>query len=178
MCIEPDIVKFCYSDTPCLNHQTIKKSIMATEGSTIKDRVRENTPDETNMMIDNELLERTDRYQNLSISAIESRLNKIQNEWDIERALEVNASSLALAGLLFGTIFSRKWYLLSFAVAGFLLQHGTQGWCPPLPLLRRLGFRTRAEIDEEIFVLKTLRGDFEKITPSSAPVEILTSYRR
>ncbi|WP_407921819.1 hypothetical protein, partial [Corallococcus sp. AB049A] len=30
-------------------------------------------------------------------------------------------------------------------MGSFLLQHGLQGWCPPLPLLRRLGLRTRGE---------------------------------
>jgi len=34
------------------------------------------------------------------------------------------------------------------------LQHGLQGWCPPLPLLRRLGIRTRGEIDREKYALK------------------------
>lgn len=151
---------------------------MATTGTSISDRVRENTPDQTNMMIDEEILERTDRYQNLSISEINSRLDKIQNELDIERALEVNASSLALTGILLGTILSRKWYFLTFVVTGFLLQHSMQGWGRPLPLLRRFGFRTRAEIDEEIFALKTLRGDFDNINSSSSPAEILMSHRR
>ena len=31
----------------------------------------------------------------------------------------------------------------------FLLQHALQGWCPPVPILRRQGFRTRHEIDAE-----------------------------
>lgn len=34
-----------------------------------------------------------------------------------------------------------------------LLQHGLQGWCPPLPVLRRLGVRTRGEIDREKYAL-------------------------
>ncbi|HLN55561.1 MAG TPA: YgaP-like transmembrane domain [Bacteroidales bacterium] len=151
---------------------------MATEGTTIRDRVRENTPDETNMKMDEKLMERTDRYQNLSVSEINTRLDKVQNEWDIERALEVNLSSLALTGLVFGTIFSKKWYMMTLVVAGFLLQHGIQGWCPPLTLLRKLGFRTRSEIDEEIYALKTLRGDFDNINSSSAPIQILASFRR
>ncbi len=150
---------------------------MATEGTTIRDRVRENTPGGQNQEIDEKLTESVDRYQNLSADEINQRLVKLQNEWDIERALEVNASSLALTGIIFGALFSRKWYLMTFVVAGFLLQHGIQGWCPPLTLLRKLGFRTRAEIDEEIYALKTLRGDFDKIDSNSSPAEILTSFR-
>jgi hypothetical protein len=46
-------------------------------------------------------------------------------------------------------------------VAGFLLQHAVQGWCPPVPVFRRLGFRTQTEIDYERYALKVLRGDFQ-----------------
>jgi hypothetical protein len=35
------------------------------------------------------------------------------------------------------------------SASGFLLQHALQGWCPPVPLLRQLGFRTSYEIEEE-----------------------------
>ena len=46
-------------------------------------------------------------------------------------------------------------------MTGFLFQHAVQGWCPPIPILRRLGFRTSYEIEEERAALKALRGDFE-----------------
>ncbi len=46
-------------------------------------------------------------------------------------------------------------------VSGFLFQHAIEGWCPPVPILRRLGFRTSYEIDEERQALKALRGDFD-----------------
>ena len=58
----------------------------------------------------------------------------------------------------------RRFYLLPAAVAGFLLQHAVQGWCPPVPVFRRLGFRTAAEIDEERYALKALRGDFRGVS--------------
>lgn len=54
-------------------------------------------------------------------------------------------------------------------VAGFLLQHALQGWCPPLPVFRRLGFRTQAEIERERYALKALRGDFDKVTEAMQP---------
>lgn len=59
------------------------------------------------------------------------------------------------------------------AVAGFLLQHAIQGWCPPVPVLRRLGFRTQREIDDERAVLKARRGDFEQVRdmPSRRAIE-------
>ncbi len=53
------------------------------------------------------------------------------------------------------------------AVAGFLFQHAVQGWCPPVPLFRRLGFRTAREIDHERYALKALRGDFRRLEHGS-----------
>lgn len=100
---------------------------------------------------------------------IDQRLAELEREWDIERTLEVNGSILALAGLFLGATSSRKWFLLPVGVVSFCLQHALQGWCPPLPLFRRLGIRTQREIDEERFALKALRGDFEDL-PSSAAI--------
>ena len=57
----------------------------------------------------------------------------------------------------------KKWLLLSGVVLGFLFQHAVQGWCPPVPLLRQLGIRTRGEIDREKYALKALRGDFDHL---------------
>ena len=91
---------------------------------------------------------------------IDERISQLQREWDIERTLEANAASVFLAGLGLGLFVDRRFFLLSAAVAGFLLQHALQGWCPPLPLLRRLGLRTSAEIHDEIIALRILRGDF------------------
>jgi len=47
-------------------------------------------------------------------------------------------------------------------VLPFLFQHAVQGWCPPVPVFRWLGVRTRQEIDEEKYALKVLRGDFDR----------------
>jgi hypothetical protein len=74
----------------------------------------------------------------------------------VVRALEVNASTLASTGLLLGVTVNRKWLVLPGVVLSFLLQHGLQGWCPPLPILRRSGVRTRGEIDREKYELKAL----------------------
>jgi hypothetical protein len=41
-----------------------------------------------------------------------------------------------------------------------MMQHVLQGWCPPLPLFRRAGFRTCEEIQIERAALKAVRGDF------------------
>jgi hypothetical protein len=57
---------------------------------------------------------------------------------------------------------NRKWLLLPATVLGFFMQHALQGWCPPLPALRRLGVRTTKEIAAERNALKIIRGDYEK----------------
>jgi len=91
---------------------------------------------------------------------IDERIRELEHEWDIERTLEANAAIVALAGLTLGLTVDRRFFAIPAAVAGFLLQHALQGWCPPLPILRRLGVRTSAEIHQEIIALRILRGDF------------------
>ena len=90
-------------------------------------------------------------------AAIERRLDELDREWDIERALEANAATVALIGLGLGATVNRKWFLFPAVVAGFLLQHAVQGWCPPVPVLRRLGFRTQGEIEYERDLLRAVR---------------------
>jgi hypothetical protein len=65
-------------------------------------------------------------------------------------------------GLGLGVFKDRRWLAIPALVQGFFLMHALQGWCPPLPVLRRLGFRTVMEIDRERNALKALRGDFAK----------------
>jgi hypothetical protein len=98
---------------------------------------------------------------------IQRRLAELDEEWDIERAIQANAASLALAGTVLSLVHDRRWAVLPLAVTGFLLQHATQGWCPPVPVLRALGFRTPLEIERERHALKAIRGDFENL-PSGA----------
>jgi hypothetical protein len=124
--------------------------------NTNTDRVRRVTPRELNEQIDRQTDINIRRYADGSTGAILNRIEMLDREWDIERVLEVNASTLALTGLVLGLTGNRKWLLVPGIVLPFLLQHGLQGWCPPLPLLRRLGFRTRGEIDREKYELLSL----------------------
>jgi len=75
----------------------------------------------------------------------------------------MNASTLAFMGLVLGVTRNRKWLFIPGVVLPFLFQHAVQGWCPPLPIMRRLGVRSRQEIDREKYALKALRGDFANI---------------
>lgn len=126
-------------------------------------RVPEHTADRINDWIRRQTEENVARHAAAGPEAIDRRLVELDREWDIERTLEANAATVALVGLGLGTFVNRRFYWLPAAVAGFLLQHAVQGWCPPVPVFRRLGFRTASEIDEERYALKALRGDFRDV---------------
>jgi hypothetical protein len=86
------------------------------------------------------------------------RLRELDAEWDIERVLEANASTVAFTGIVLGATMDKRWLLLPALVTAFLFQHAIQGWCPPLPVLRRLGFRTSREIDDERAALRGIQA--------------------
>jgi hypothetical protein len=128
------------------------------------DRVPLNTADEVNCEIRRQTEASVARYAAAGNTAIEQRLRELDAEWDIERTLEANAASVVLLGLGLGAFVDRRFFALNAVVGGFLLQHALQGWCPPVPIFRRLGFRTQPEIEQERYALKALRGDFREVT--------------
>ena len=127
------------------------------------DRIRARTKPRVNERIDEKTIEHLCNYVGQSTETISRRIDELDREWDIERWLEANASSLAFGGLVLGVTVNRKWLWLPALVLPFLLMHATRGWCPPVPVMRRLGVRTRREIDAEKYALKLLRGDFDGI---------------
>ncbi len=127
------------------------------------DRIRAHTNPEILAQIDARIEESILLYSTRSHGEISARIEALEKEWDLERYLQTNASALAFSGLILGLTRGRKWFFLTGGVLAFLFQHATQGWCPPVPLLRRLGVRTRGEIDREKFALKALRGDFNQM---------------
>jgi hypothetical protein len=122
-------------------------------------RVERSTADDINRAIEAATRRRLAWYADRT-TEIGGRLAALDREWDVERTLEANAATLSLLGGALGATRSRMWFLLPFGVAAFLLQHAVQGWCPPLPVLRRMGFRTAREIERERTALRLLRGDF------------------
>lgn len=134
------------------------------------DRVPAQTADSDNERIECQTRENVARYST-SKRKIEQRIRKLDREWDIERTLEANAASVALLGLGLGAFVNRKFFALPAIVAGFLLQHALQGWCPPLPVFRKLGFRTQTEIEQERYALKAIRGDFDSVGDVDEAVE-------
>lgn len=132
-------------------------------------RVPEQTSEEINRRIREQIRSNVMLYGCCNSEMIDQRLRELDEEWDIERALQLNASALATLLVASGLFGRKRWLLLAGAVTGFLAQHAWQGWCPPVKLLRRLGFRTRREIDEERYALKVLRGDFEGLAADGNP---------
>lgn len=120
------------------------------------DRVRRSTATHLNEKIDRQTKSNIQSYTNSNQATIQNRIAELDAEWDVERVLEVSASTLALTGLVLGITVNKKWLAVPAVVLSFLFQHGVQGWCPPLPVLRRLGIRTRGEIDTEKFELMGL----------------------
>jgi hypothetical protein len=131
-------------------------------------RVENNTPSALNRRVHKRTVESLRQALDGGPRAIEQRLQELDREWDIERALQVGASSLVLTGIGLSLTADRRWLGLSGVVAGFLIQHAVQGWCPPLPLFRALGFRTVREIEHERNALKGARGDFEALDVAKA----------
>lgn len=125
-------------------------------------RVPEHTSDNVNRRIREQTERNVARIAAEGPAAVARRLAELDREWDIERTLEGNAATVILIGSALGAFVDRRFFVLPAVVAGFLLQHAVQGWCPPLPIFRRAGVRTAAEIDHERDSLKVLLRDFQQ----------------
>jgi hypothetical protein len=119
-----------------------------------QDRVRNRTADKVNQKIDKCTEKNIERYSNQGRDVVRNRIEKLNEELDVEQALQLTSAANVLVGIGLGLTVNKKWLLLSAISSAFLIQHSLQGWCPPLPVFRRLGVRTRVEINEEIEALK------------------------
>ena len=138
-------------------------------------RVADNTAEEVNARIRHQTEESVSCFASAGPVEIDRRLAELDQEWDLERVVEIGAPSVTLLWLLLGTNVNRKLLAIAALVQGFVILHALQGWFPVLPIFRRLGFRTSAEIDEERNALKALRGDFREV---SSPAKALEAVRR
>jgi hypothetical protein len=117
------------------------------------DRVRRHSSHRVNARIDAEL--RASALHRLTPEGARAKLTLLDREWDLDRA--VMATFAVLGGTSFAlglrSIRARRkanaWLALLGTQLGFLLAHAVVGWCPPVPVLRRLGFRTAREIEAE-----------------------------
>ena len=130
------------------------------------ERVREVSKTDVNAHIDNLILFNLEYYRSEGKAAIDKRIEELDREWDIERTLEMNAAAFALTGSILAAVVNKRWLILPAVVSAFLAQHAVQGWCPPVLWFRKMGVRTRPEIDREKYALKALRGDFAEVAGS------------
>lgn len=127
------------------------------------ERIEANTAPEVNRRIEEQSHINVLGYAAQGNDAISERIEELDSEWHIERALLTGAGINVLFGVLMGTFVNRKWFYWPAVVGSFMLQHTLQGWCPPLIPLRHNGVRTRQEIEREKTALRILRGDFEDV---------------
>ena len=122
-------------------------------------RVSLHTKEEINKKIQETTQRNIEYYKSKSNEEIIARIESLDKEWDIERVLETNAASMILLSSFLSLATRKKhWAIFTGIISGFLLQHALQGWCPPLPLFRRMGVRTSLEINEEKTNLKALNN--------------------
>lgn len=113
-----------------------------------RDRVRLHTSQESNEKIDQQTVCNILNNSTLAKDQILNRLKELNQEWDIDRALMANFAIIGGAALLRG-FFKRKALGMLTIQMSFMLYHAVKGWCPPLPVFRKLGFRTKSEIEAE-----------------------------
>lgn len=147
------------------------------------DPVRGHSSRRLTQRLDRERLDRIRRFATSPSAKVTDHLYSLDKEWDIERRLEANAASIMLISTALAATHSKRWLILSAVVPGFLLQHAIQGWCPPIEVFRRLGSRSRNEIDAERTAIKALRGDFagqseEAAAPDAAERALEAAGRR
>jgi hypothetical protein len=122
--------------------------------------VTSHTPAFINDRIQRQIAANIDYYREAGREAIETRLAELEEEWDVERVLEIQAAGLTVLSALLG-LRKRRWLLVSGLAGFFLLFHALEGWAPQLPVLRRLGIRTSHEIDQERYALMRIRDEHE-----------------
>lgn len=100
-------------------------------------------------------------------SELGRRIAELDEEWDVGRVLQVVTSGATIASFWMSLSKTRLFLLVPLVLAGGALHHGLTGQSPALDLARRLGFRTRDEIEAERVALQALRGDFADAGPTA-----------
>lgn len=129
------------------------------------DRVRDHSAQKVNENIAMMTRAHAEESVRQGPQAIVRRLTELDHEWDIDRVLMANFAVAGGVAYTFGLARPRRPFARSSngfttllgVQLGFLLLHATLGWCPPMALWRRLGVRSKAEIEgERSFLLEAL----------------------
>ncbi|MEO8707139.1 MAG: hypothetical protein ABI867_44340 [Kofleriaceae bacterium] len=122
------------------------------------DQIRKRSSKAANARIDRETREALDALA--TPDQIRERLTELDHEWTVDRALMLN---FAIAGTISASLAIRTAIkhrrLGGFAALlgtqlAFLAHHAVRRWCPPMPVFRRLGFRSDREICAERVALE------------------------
>jgi hypothetical protein len=120
------------------------------------EKVERNTSPAVQAQFDQRLVRNIALYSAADSDSIQRRLGELDREWNVARVIELEAPVTILAGLALGVLSDRKWFALSALAASMVILHNLQGWYPLLPVLRRAGFRTQGEIEQERMALRAL----------------------
>ena len=123
-------------------------------------RQRRAIPADLRQWLDEELEQRIEYYASQPDYVISQRIEDLKREWSVHRTLQLKVATFGLVTAFMALTGNRRWALATAAAFGFFGVYGLQSAEPPIPALRRIGLRSRAEIDREIYALKVLRGDF------------------
>ncbi len=92
---------------------------------------------------------------------INQRLLELDNELDLETYIQTESSALTIAGAILGLTVNKKWLILPLATSILVIAGIARGRSIPLTLFKKIGYRTRTEIEKEKYALKAIRGDFK-----------------
>lgn len=136
------------------------------------DRVRARTAASVLRRIDARTIEDLARLADEDAGTASAHLDRLDREWDTDRAIEAEAAVTGLLGLALAAVVDRRFMVLTGIVGAAVFMHAATGWYPLLPVMRRLGIRTAREIERERYAAKVLRGDFSGMdasVPAAAP---------
>lgn len=119
------------------------------------DRIRLHTDSLVNQTIDAKIEASIERLRGAHPEEIRCRLNQLEKEWDVDQVMQGKTALLVNLGLSVGRKDRRAYWIAGIGFAS-LLSHALTGWSPSLPLLRRMGLRSRREIDREKFALLSM----------------------
>ena len=128
-----------------------------------RDRVRLHSSAKVNQRIDQKTMKRIWFYATQPREEITRRIRELDQEWDVERMMATKTAAVGLGGMALGFTVNRRWLIVPALALGCLMQHALFRSSPAVQLMRRMGARTRREIESEKYALRMLRGDFDAL---------------
>ena len=113
-------------------------------------KIREGVAYSTEKLAQANYLKTTHRLQKIGFDPhqVEARLQKVESEWSVDRALLAHAGLVCIGGITLGKTVHKKYLLMPAAVGVFLMQYAFTGWSPPFQIFRTFGFRTLREVKQ------------------------------